>query len=329
MARTEATLTKTLEKAPLSHGSSASPKASWDYTINQTAATAGTDATLTKTLEKVTLKNGEDVWFATYGYPNALDTFFLVHGAAGTHEDFKHFSPLLANEAYNVMAVDLPGHGLTSGDAAGGVDLTEARIVDAMIETVEILAAREPLRRFFLVGHSFGGATAMQIVARGQPSSIAGLALINTSGFRPHVIMRPYWVIVLLYKLLVASSFTRMLTSSLVRFLLVTHGFSKTLTSAESAYTFHRTATMDFDAVKESASLIHEIKLPLFYANARNDRVVEKAIGDEVFAILQPPARLEYDSGGHNIQKTRAAELSAALHKWAAAVPRVLKRVAL
>ncbi|CAK4140370.1 unnamed protein product [Aphanomyces euteiches] len=127
-----------------------------------------------KVLDKMTLSNGHNLWFAMYGAADALKTYILIHGSPGNHKGFKHLSPLLVHNV-NVISLDLPGSGLTSPAAAGGIKLTEERIVEATSDFVRTLASQNPRRQFILVGHSFGGATAMQVAARGQLESLKGL----------------------------------------------------------------------------------------------------------------------------------------------------------
>ncbi|KAF0700619.1 hypothetical protein As57867_008762, partial [Aphanomyces stellatus] len=85
------------------------------------------------TASEIILSNGHPIYYVTHGPPNASQTFFLIHGSAGSHRSFAQLAPLLVQDDFNVVAVDVPGHGSTSGDAAGGdLDLTDARVARAM-----------------------------------------------------------------------------------------------------------------------------------------------------------------------------------------------------
>ncbi|KAH9106453.1 hypothetical protein LEN26_011353 [Aphanomyces euteiches] len=275
----------------------------------------------TKFMDKVTLTNGHDLWFALYGSPNALHTYVLIHGSPGSHEDFKELSPLLLSDDFNVIALDLPGSGLTSSEAAGGENLSEELLVDATREFIQILALRDPRRRFILLGHSFGGGTAMQVAAKGKFESLLGICLINSSGFRPQAGLNPYWINYFLFQLLILSPVTRFFMVPIVYFVMIKIiGLSPTLSKPQAVWMFHHAGTMDFPHVKECELSIKEQKIPVFHASARNDRLVEKAIGDEICALLQPAVRIEYDRGGHNIHRTRAPELGEAITKWATTI---------
>jgi len=73
--------------------------------------------------------------------------------------------------SYAVIAPDLPGHGRSEGDA-----LASAADYAAWLHTFTQALA---LEKFFLMGHSFGGAIAQEY-ARLYPAQVAGLVLIGT-----------------------------------------------------------------------------------------------------------------------------------------------------
>ncbi|KAG9404621.1 hypothetical protein AC1031_004819 [Aphanomyces cochlioides] len=276
----------------------------------------------TKVMDKVSLKNGHDIWYGRYGAVDALSSYIMVHGGAGSHEDFQDLSPLLVHDDFNVIALDLPGNGRTSAEAAGGEKLTENRLIDTVIEVLRIFEARNSRWRFILVGHSFGGGTVMNVAARGNFDSLVGLALFSSCGFRPHKRTRPYWFNRFLCQLLVLSPFTRFFIMRILHVMAIyVVGLSPKVTLEESTYMYQRGGSIDFSGIKTCAESIYSSKLPVFQATARNDKVVEKAISDEITAVLKPAVKIEFDGGGHNIQRTRAAELAQAIVAWTACIP--------
>ncbi|KAG9404622.1 hypothetical protein AC1031_004820 [Aphanomyces cochlioides] len=266
-------------------------------------------AQVAKVMDKATLKNGYDVWFGLYGSADVCYSYVFVHGGAGSHEDFKDLSPLLVQDNFNVIALDLPGSD----------KLTENRLVDTIIEVIRIFEGRDSRWRFLLVGHSFGGGTAMHVVARGKFDSLIGLALFNSCGFRPHRIGRPYWLNYFLCQLLVVSPITRFIMMYILHFVAI-HivRLSPKLTMQKTTFMYQRGGSIDFPSNKTCAEFIHGSKLPVFHATARNDQIVEKAISDELSAVLKPNVKMEFDRGGHNIQRTRATELAQAMMEWTA-----------
>jgi alpha-beta hydrolase superfamily lysophospholipase len=74
----------------------------------------------------------------------------LVHGLMGSGQSWWRIAPVLAHAGYRVLAVDLPGHGLSPRDQA----LTIDRAATALAETV-VSATTEPPA--LAMGHSLGG----------------------------------------------------------------------------------------------------------------------------------------------------------------------------
>ena len=99
----------------------------------------------------------------------------LVHGAGGTH---LHWPPHLRRlRGSDVYALDLPGHGHSTGQ--GGDTIAAYR------ELILAWSEAMMLHRFALVGHSMGGAIALDF-ALNTPDRLAGLVLVG-SGARLRV----------------------------------------------------------------------------------------------------------------------------------------------
>jgi pimeloyl-ACP methyl ester carboxylesterase len=69
-------------------------------------------------------------------------------------------------------------------------------------------------------------------------------------------------------------------------------------------------ASVDFDALAAAA---HSLPLPVLAVSARDDRLSEPAVQDELAALFPNVERLVFGSGGHHLQKTRADEVAAAV----------------
>ena len=102
--------------------------------------------------------------------PGAAPTLLLVHGVGAAR---LVWAPVLAPLAarYQVIAVDLPGHGasapLPSGADAG---------CPALAATVARVLARLGVERPHVVGNSLGGWIALELAADGAAASVTGLA---------------------------------------------------------------------------------------------------------------------------------------------------------
>ena len=94
----------------------------------------------------------------------------LIHGAGGTHLSWPAEIRRLPNQ--RILAVDLPGHGKSTG-------LGKQSIQDYTRSLLDFMDALK-LPRAVLVGHSMGGAIALDTALR-FPDRVVGLGLIATN----------------------------------------------------------------------------------------------------------------------------------------------------
>ena len=102
----------------------------------------------------------------------------LIHGAGGATQSFRHLFPLLA-QTHRVIAIDLPGQGLTQMGARQRCSL------DFMAEDILTLCHAENWTPAIIVGHSAGGAIALRLWELGlRPDQIVliNAALSNFKG---------------------------------------------------------------------------------------------------------------------------------------------------
>lgn len=94
----------------------------------------------------------------------------LLHGTGAATHSWRALMPLLA-EQFSVVAIDLPGHGFTSGRPAGGLAMP------AMARAVADLLSDLRIEPDVVVGHSAGAAIGVRLVSDGwvQPRAVIGL----------------------------------------------------------------------------------------------------------------------------------------------------------
>jgi pimeloyl-ACP methyl ester carboxylesterase len=122
--------------------------------------------------------DGHKVYAATGGRPfdPAKPAVMFVHGAGMDHTAWQLPARWFAWHGHSVLAVDLPGHGRSEGPALASVaELARwlGRVMDAA-----------GVQRAGLVGHSMGGAAALEAAAA-LPDRVARLALLGTAAAIP------------------------------------------------------------------------------------------------------------------------------------------------
>jgi pimeloyl-ACP methyl ester carboxylesterase len=110
---------------------------------------------------------GKQVYYEIHGDGIPL---VMIHGSLCRHHLWHHQQPL--SKQAQLVLLDLPGHG--ESEPLDGV-ITVHRLADTVAEFVEKLE----LGQFVPVGHSLGGAIAIQL-ALSYPHMIRGLVLVGT-----------------------------------------------------------------------------------------------------------------------------------------------------
>lgn len=109
------------------------------------------------------------------GGPSGAAPVVLLHGFGADRLSWSANTPALT-PAFQVFAVDLPGHGAAPAAPDGGT-ITMAALADSVAAALTGVVPRP----FHLVGHSLGGAVALVLADR-NPADIRSLALIAPAG---------------------------------------------------------------------------------------------------------------------------------------------------
>lgn len=99
-------------------------------------------------------------------------TVVMIHGVLNDHSVWILQSRFLAHHGYNVLALDLPGHGKSTGAPPATVQAAAQHVWD-LLDTLNI-------REAALVGHSFGALIALQ-AASDQPARCTHLAMVGVA----------------------------------------------------------------------------------------------------------------------------------------------------
>jgi pimeloyl-ACP methyl ester carboxylesterase len=120
------------------------------------------------------LVDGAQAYCYTGGRP--LDpqqpTAVFIHGAQNDHSVWNQQTRYFAHHGFNVLAVDLPGHGRSKGAALPGVDAMSIWLL-ALLDAAGV-------ERALLVGHSMGSLVALQ-TSYLAPERVSAIAMLGTT----------------------------------------------------------------------------------------------------------------------------------------------------
>lgn len=96
-------------------------------------------------------------------------TLFVLHGYLASLGNFSGVIRVMLEEGWAVAAMDLPGHGLSSGERAGIQDFAEyAQALDAWLESLGSIRERLP-HPWVALGHSTGASAVLELL-RDRPA---------------------------------------------------------------------------------------------------------------------------------------------------------------
>jgi pimeloyl-ACP methyl ester carboxylesterase len=102
----------------------------------------------------------------------AKPTVVFIHGVLNDHSVWILQTRYLAHHGFNVLAVDLPGHCKSAGDAPSSVE-DAADFIAALLDAAGVASAA-------LVGHSWGSLIALEAAAR-LKQRVSHLVLVGTA----------------------------------------------------------------------------------------------------------------------------------------------------
>jgi pimeloyl-ACP methyl ester carboxylesterase len=238
--------------------------------------------------------------------PRDAPAVVALHGVPGSLRDFRYLAPQLT-EHVRFVRVDLPGF--------GGSDPVDAAVATLPGRARAVLALTEHLglSTFGVLGHSMGGATAL-VLAAGHRKRVGLLTLVASMGLRRHrgLGMSPR----------AFALFSRGLRAPLLSAILVRVARRQyrrrrfpgadDMGPADFALQFRAIGATDFGLLRRAAA---GALPPTLVVYAADDRLVEPRIAEELLGMIPHARALRFETGGHNLQKTRALELGKAIHQ--------------
>lgn len=102
----------------------------------------------------------------------AQPSIMFIHGAANDHSVWALQSRYFAHHGWNVVAVDLPGHGKTSG--------APLHSIEDMADWCAQVLRDAGIAQAAIVGHSMGSLIALEVAVR-HPELVTRIALVGTA----------------------------------------------------------------------------------------------------------------------------------------------------
>ncbi|EEY69929.1 serine protease family S33, putative [Phytophthora infestans T30-4] len=244
-------------------------------------------------------------------------TLVLVHGAPGSYSDFRHLIPKLNRPYMRILGLNLPGY--------AGSRVSEEHYLDSISALPTADLALEAVQKLcdsgnvFLVGHSFGAHTVINMAAleTHEKFRVRGMALLAPAGCRPHKVLRPRESAMVVSLLRRDNAVLSTLTSHLIKAI-----YTRLLKFPSDHPPGHyiaglvRAGTTDFNVIREQVDMLRKRKMPSLVAWSQNDEFMEEEIPVELARLCHPGPRLKFARGGHNVQKTRADQIADALSRW-------------
>lgn len=124
-------------------------------------------------------------WDVAARRPGAAPPLVLLHGIGADRREWILTMPFLSHRR-RVLALDLPGHGLSHAPSSSGPPVRVRLFADTVVEAIEAAGAG-PVD---LLGHSLGGAVALDLVKR-HSRLVRRLVLVSAAGLPPARALNP------------------------------------------------------------------------------------------------------------------------------------------
>ena len=236
--------------------------------------------------------------------PRDAPAFFALHGIPGSVRDFRYLAPPLTG-AVRLVRVDLPGFGGSVADEAA------TRSFEGRARAVLELADHLGLDRFGVIGHSMGGGSAMTLAVR-ERTRVSHLVLLASVGLARH---RGLGASPLAFRLMGRAIALPLLGPRLLERARSAYRRRRfpgadQMTARDFSVHLRSIGAVDFRALRRAVAAGFP---PTLLAWSRDDHLLEPALCEELARGIPGARTLVYADAGHNLQKTRAPELAAAI----------------
>jgi pimeloyl-ACP methyl ester carboxylesterase len=276
-------------------------------------------AQLARPEDRFVTVNGVQLRYRNYGAPGeGRPDLLLIHGFANSLQSFRELAPRLA-DCCHVIAIDMPGYGLS--DKPADFDYHNGPQAAVMVAAARALG----LHHAVYVGHSLGGAIALQAVVKDPDAG--GLVLMNPGIIRtgvPKIVQLTVPPLPRMSARMFGSRQFRgnFLRQSYVNPAIVTEQvIDDVMLGARSAgYMAGMTSLMQQYAEGEEIALAPRVKVPVLIPWGNEDRNKPRSEADELQKMLPGSELVRFDHAGHYVHEEAAAGVAAAIEAWLARV---------
>lgn len=263
-------------------------------------------------------------------------TIVCVHGAPGSFQDYRYLIPLLSEQqpGLRIIGVNLPGYMGSEVEKALYIKTVSAlRSAEVVLQAIRQLCGSTENGRgdVFLLGHSFGAHTVLNMAAMNETQRVAGdvantvrirgITVLAPAGCVPQRMVKEIPIKMMVTLLRSRSAVVVRLATRFVKYLYTELlGFPRRTPATSCVSAVIRAGTTKFPLIRTQVNLLKEARMPVFVAWALDDVLVEPGIPEELGKLSHVGPRLEFAGGGHNIQKTRVEQVTAALSSWISSI---------
>ncbi len=249
--------------------------------------------------------NGLDIHYLTGGQGHPL---LVIHGGGGGTNSWKANLQKLAKK-YTVFAPDMPGFGMSQA-------VERDFFIHEMVDFVDMFAKHVGLQKFHLLGHSFGGAIALNYSLR-FPFKVTKLVLVSSMFLGREVAI---WVWLFTRKLVLQPA--GWLVLNVLRFLKWFRYKSSRNTHYEEASITKASINIGkcVTTLKDQATIMTKklpgLLIPTLLVWGEKDRIVPCKHAHQASKII-PDCRVKIFRGvGHSIYRDKLEEFSMVIGKF-------------
>lgn len=243
----------------------------------------------------------------------------LIHGFGNSLQSWRALAPQLAS-CCDVIAIDMPGYGLS--DKPVDYDYHNGPQAQMMVDAAHALG----MQHVVYVGHSLGGAIALQAVVK--DAAAAGLVLMNpgiiTTGVPKIVQLTLPPLPRMSAKLFGSRSFRGdFLRKSYAHPQIVTEQvLDDVMLGARSAgFLTGTTSLMKQYSEGEEIHLAARVRVPTLIEWGNQDRNKLRSEADALQRLLPGSSLVRFEDSGHYVHEEQAAGVAAALQAWLKNLP--------